>query len=76
LSWNRRHDRFVHFTACSPPFRKASGPGRRSSFGPANAASARKNLGQPEGVIVFPIGEESGVTGDRRAAAHKFSIIF
>jgi hypothetical protein len=76
LSWNRRHDRFAHCTACSPPFRKASGPSKRRSFGPANAASPRKNLGQPEGVSAFPLGEESGVTGDRRAAAHKFSIIY
>src|SRR5262249_51533269 len=27
--------------------------------------SARRRAGQPEGVIEFPIGEESGVTGNR-----------
>src|SRR5262249_9512258 len=35
--------------------------------GPGILQAARRRASQPEGVIEFPIGEESGVTGDGRA---------
>jgi hypothetical protein len=35
--------------------------------GPGILQATRRRAGQPEGVIEFPIGEESGVTGDGRA---------
>jgi hypothetical protein len=62
----------VHiFITCQAAVDRLPQPGRQGMLGVRPRAgveqSARGDAGQLEGVIEFPIGEESGVTGDGRA---------